>query len=279
MTKTVQKSYQIKKINSDTAPSFQITRLGIVSRDYSCIFRNGKRDFSFYMRDVLNALDNEKCDSVMFALYSVIQCKEFSVLEVLNSIELRYIKSVLIEEFIEEYVEEKVNKPRKATRFVIYFFNNENWSEYEFNQKFGTTTGLPRNVICDFVNIEIPKRIIGNSCVLLCGETNIVKYHPKCDKKVHDDFGLLNQIPDSVNVILNPIHDRMTRFEMKLKRAFLSKNNRIVISVWNRGRKDKNGNTRDGDKAAWTIFKNETLMDISSLPNKFGLEIGIVDCN
>lgn len=38
----------------------------------------------------------------------------------------------------------------------------------------------------------------------------------------------------ATKIILNPVHDKMTRFEMKLKRRFLPKNNRLVISVWNK---------------------------------------------
>lgn len=88
-----------------------------------------------------------------------------------------------------------------------------------------------------FVQYEIPQRIFGNSISLLCGETNIVKYS-KEKKKIIDIFKLNAAIPDYVQIILNPIHDRMTRFEMKLKRQFLSENNRWVISVWNKGKKE-----------------------------------------
>lgn len=134
----------------------------------------------------------------------------------------------------------------------------------------------------DFVKNEIPKRIIGNSCVLLCGEINGVKYS-QTYKKVQDTFGLRTAIKDT-NIILNPSHDRMTRFEMKLKRQFLSAQflseepGRWVVSIWNKGRKDKNGRVRDGKKPAWIVFHNGEEMKVETIRNNLGVEIGILDC-
>ena len=96
---------------------------------------------------------------------------------------------------------------------------------------------------------------MGNITVLLCGETNVVKYD-KGKKSVIDYFGVLKAIPSETRIILNPVHDRMTRFEMKLKRAFLSKHNRLVISVWNKGKTDKKGKNRDGRNPPWTIYSD-----------------------
>lgn len=271
MTKTLSKNLQPRGEAYGAAPSLNIKKLGIVSRDYTTTYGNGQRDFSHSMLDVLALLDGEGCDAVLFSLYSVIVTSTFSVLEVLKMAALRCIKVVLLEEFID-------SEPREAARFVVYYSLDRGWKEYEFKQSFGTTTGKSEQEINSFVNMEVPKRMLGNSCVLLCGETNIVKYSKKIDQQIHDDYGVLDQIPNEVKVILNPIHDRMTRFEMKLKRAFLSRNDRVVISVWNKGRIDKNGNTRDGKNPAWTVYKDGKSVDIAPLPNNFDLEIGIVDC-
>ena len=46
-------------------------------------------------------------------------------------------------------------------------------------------------------------------------------------------------IPKEANIILNPIHDYMLRPEMKLKREYLSRSERWVISVWNKGKKSE----------------------------------------
>ena len=65
---------------------------------------------------------------------------------------------------------------------------------------------------------------MGNCCILICGESNGVKYSRE-RRRVEDVFGLRRSLP-SGTVILNPVHDRMIRFEMPLKRSFLSKNGR-----------------------------------------------------
>ena len=64
---------------------------------------------------------------------------------------------------------------------------------------------------------------------------------------------------------------------MKLKRQFLSENGRWVISVWNKGKKDKNGKVRDGFNPAWTVFHNGKEKKVDLIPNQLGVEIGILD--
>ena len=135
---------------------------------------------------------------------------------------------------------------------------------------------MKKTEVDNFVANEVPRRVMGNCCVLLCGETNGVKYS-KHDKKIHDTFGLREAIPSAVNIILNPIHDRMTRFEMKLKGQFLSENSRWVISVWNKGKQDKNGKTKDGNGPAWTVFHDGNEIDVPRIPNEFGVEIGTLN--
>jgi len=212
-------------------------------------------------------LDDEGCDTVLFSLFSIISRKGYDCLNTLSG--LKNIKAVLLEEFQD-------GKNREAGRYVVYHRAPSGWEEYEFYQVFGTITGMPQQEIQDFVQNEIPRRTLGKCCVLLCGETNGVKYS-KVDKKIYDTFGLRKAIPPNAIVIINPIHDRMTRFEMKLKRQFLSENNRWVISVWNKGKQDKNGKTRDGNGAAWTVFHNGNELDIPRIQNDFGVEIGVLN--
>jgi hypothetical protein len=193
---------QIKSAKTDSAPCLRISRLGIVSRDYRHKYENGFRDFSQVMLEVLQLLDSKECDAALFSLFSLIPRDGFSVQNVLK--ELKHVKAVFLEEFED-------GKERKAMRFVVYHRKPQGWREYEFVQKFGTITGMPKKDIQDFVKNEMPKRILGGCCVLLCGETNGVKYFSK-DKEIKDAFGVRAAIPKNANVILNPIHDRMTRF-------------------------------------------------------------------
>jgi hypothetical protein len=71
----------------------------------------------------------------------------------------------------------------------------------------------------------------------------------------------------------------MTRFEMKRKRQFLSRKNRWVVSVWNKGKTFGDGKVRDGNGPAWTVFRNgeEKEVDVPLIPNELEVEMGILD--
>lgn len=252
---------------TESRPDLNICKVGIVTRDYQKKFSNGYRDFSHTLSQVLKQLDDERCDIVIFSLFSIIPRKGFDCPKAFS--DLKNIKAICLEEF-------QNGKSRKAGRYVVYYRAASGWKEYEFCQVFGTVTGMRKEEIDDFVKNEFPKRFMGNCCILLCGETNGVKYS-KGDKKIHDTYGLRKAIPSNVNVILNPIHDRMSRFEMKLKRQFLSENKRWVVSVWNKGKQDKNGKTKDGNGPAWTIFFNGKEKRVSRIQNNLDVEIGVLD--
>lgn len=254
---------------AELKPDLNIRKVGIVTRDYQKKFSNGYRDFSHILSQILRQLDDEGCDAVLFSLFGIIPRKGFDCRKAFS--DLKNIKAICLEEFQD-------GKSREAGRYVVYYLTTSGWKEYEFHQVFGTVTDMRREEINDFVTNEFPKRLMGNCCILLCGETNGVKYS-KGDKKIHDTYGLRKAIPTSVNVILNPIHDRMTRFEMKLKRQFLSRNERWVISVWNKGKQDKNGKIKDGKRPAWTVFYNGNEIDVPRIQNTFCVEIGVVNVN
>jgi len=233
---------QTDTANTVSAPCLNITKLGIVSRDYSRKYDNGYRDFSHTLPDVLKLLDKNGCNAVLFSLFSIIPRERLRILDAFRG--LKNIKAVFLEHFQD-------GKKRDAGRYVVYHRTSKGWSEYAFRQRFATLTGTSKREMDEFVNEEMKNRVLGNCCVLLCGETNGVKYSRK-NKRVEDTFGVRATIPSKTNIVLNPIHDRMTRFEMKLKRQFLSKKNRWVISVWNKGKEDKNGNV---------MRRQETFMD------------------
>lgn len=253
-------------IQTIAAPIVNITKLGIVSRDYRHTYENGYRDFSHEFPHVLHLLDDRGCDAVLFSLFSIVKRESYDPM--LNSNGLENIKAVFLEEFQD-------GDPRERGRYVVYHRTKQGWREYAFYQAFATITGMNKAAIASFVEHEVPKRILGNCVVLLCGETNGVKYSPG-DKIVKDAFDLRAAIPEQANIILNPIHDRMTRFEMKLKRKFLSDNHRWVVSVWNKGKEDKNGRLKDGSSPAWTVFYNGKEMAVETIENELGLEIGIL---
>lgn len=259
-----------KSETTNNPPELCITKLAIVSRDYRRRYKNGYRDFSHVLPKVLKLLDDRRCDAVLFSLFSVVPRESYDPFSALNG--LKNIKAVFLEEFQD-------SEPRERGRYVVYHRTNQGWRVYELSQVFGTLTGMTQSAIASFVSNEIPKRILGDCCVLLCGETNGVKYAPK-RKRVEDVFGLRAAFPQRTSVILNPIHDRMTRFEMKLKRSFLSENGRWVVSVWNKGKEDKNGKVRDGDHPSWTIFHDSKEMEadqVEQVENDLCVEMSVLD--
>ena len=270
-------SKTVKSINSPNL--MNIKKIGIVSRDYGIEDKNQFRDFSYAFENILLHLDKQGCDSVIFSLYTLVKRDSFDVMKTLNDMKTNNIKTIFIEEFSDNEDE------REANDFVIYFKDNNIWQEHRLKQKFPTLkyTKSFENKIIEPFKVEVKEqRLLGNCTILLCGESNIVKYS-KARKKVEDTFNFLELLNKDIKIILNPIHDRMTRFEMKLKRQFLSQNKRWVVSVWNKGKLDKNGNMRDGKKPAWTIYYDGKEKDIRpivcNIPNKVNIEIGILDLN
>jgi hypothetical protein len=134
-----------------------------------------------------------------------------------------------------------------------------------------------REEIENFAQKRIPERVFGSCCILICGETNGVRYDRSGAKNIHDPCGLRAAIPPHVQVILNPVHDRMSRFEMMMKRRFLSEGGRYVISAWNRGKFDKHGTTRDGSGPLWTVFYDGEAVHIPKVANSLGIDVGYLD--
>ena len=92
-----------------------------------------------------------------------------------------------------------------------------------------------------------------------------------------DPFGFSERLLASkVKVILNPIHDYMTRYEMRTKRRRYSLHGRTVVSVWNQGKGKES-------YLPWTVFHDgeERTEGVKELPTPFSdrpdIQIGIVD--
>ncbi len=99
----------------------------------------------------------------------------------------------------------------------------------------------------DFVDF-LPNRTVDGGAVLICGETNIIKLKRKPEPGFSDPYGALPVLSSMGPVILNPIHDYMTRYEMRKKRQHYSRGGKWVLSVWNKGK--RKGETR----LPWTAY-------------------------
>lgn len=277
LNEQLKQSNLLKKVENYPPPKLNgISKIGIVSRDYSKKDFNNYSDFSYTFNNILSSLDKTKSDLVLFSAYTIYNRNGFNVLSILESIHFTSIKAIIVEECSESTL-------KKGTTFIVYFKEKNCWKEYKLSQKFGNlkyTKTFEREIIIPFIDEVENKRLLGSCTVLFCGESNVVKYS-KNKKEVEDPFNYLGALNKDIRIILNPIHDRMTRFEMKFKRNYLSSQNRWVISVWNKGKTDKNGCVRDGKNPAWTIFKNGKEINVVPLhlniSNRIGLEIGLLD--
>ena len=123
----------------------------------------------------------------------------FNVQNILEELNFENIRTIFLEEF-------KDSEERVPLENVIYYQDKDKWREQRLTQKFARTNELTKKRIEDFRKEVKEKRIFGNFAVLLCGETNIVKYN-KDDKKIGDPHNYLPLLNEEIEVILNPIHD------------------------------------------------------------------------
>ncbi len=258
-------------------PQLTLNKIGIVARDY--MIASGNSDFSTDIITILKKLDDEGCDGVLFSLYTILKDNN-DILQRLNNLKFNNLKGVFIEEF-EWSQEGKSKTPEFKNQIIkIYHLEKNEWQVCCVKQLFGSLKDINEEGRRAFVKNLSTERSFGNISLIICGETNIAKYSSK-QTNINDIYNVLNAIPDSTKLILNPIHDKMTRHEMKKKRCYLSSKGRFVISVWNKGKVNKDGKTRDGDNPPWTVFYNGQELGVSSIDisgiNDKTIEVGILD--
>ena len=255
---------------TEPPPRLTPRKIGIVSRDYNRKYRNGFRDFSAAFDGALRTLDEEGCDTVVFSLYSIVPRKGFRPFK---SVHLQNVRSVLYQEFID-------GRKREGGPCLVFYRRANKWHRYCLPvggiPKLRGSKKAKQKRVEEFKREAMPGRILGNCCAILCGEINCVPYHPSTGR-VGDDFGLRRSIPPEVTVVLNPGHDWMSRFEMPLKRKFLSQQGRWVISLWNKGKRGKNRKPRDAKGDPWTIFHDGREVCVEPEENHIGVYIGIVE--
>jgi len=252
-----------------------INKIGIVSRDYRNREKNGHRDFSYAFKSILTTLDEQACDSVLFSLYTIDKRTSFNVENILKELNIKNIRTIFLEEF-------KDDEERIRLENVIYYQDKDQWREQRLTQKFARGNELTKKRIEDFRKEVKEKRLFGNFAILLCGESNIVIYN-KNEKKIRDPHSYSPLLDKDIKVILNPIHDKMTRYEMKLKRKYLSKQKRWVVSIWNRGKSDKNGKVKMDHKNphGWDIYYDGMEKELKpinhNVDNQGDIQIAIVN--
>src|SRR3989339_903797 len=93
-------------VNRRIQPNLKVSKVGIVSRDYRYEF-NGHADFSSNLEKLLNILDREGCDVILFSLFSFRTRQGFSIKKYFAN--LINIKLVIFETF--QFDERNIYKP------------------------------------------------------------------------------------------------------------------------------------------------------------------------
>lgn len=257
-----------------------VSRVALISHDYSK--RQGRArkdalgrfDFSGVMTRVLRTVDKKKVDTAVFSLFTIHGSPGDA--QALSPDDCSTLRVVALEVYGGAH--SKMSPPddvkrRGANEFIVFVREGKTWTPFAcFQQAFGKRVGVD---IPGFVRHELPRRVCGDIAFLLCGEINALKYVP-ANKRVEDVDGVLTGLGE-LKAIFNPIHDKMTRFEMRLKQEHLSRNGRYVLSTWNKGKRNIAGNTTDGPSPAWRVFHNGILVFPEPLHNDLGIEIGVIE--
>lgn len=239
-----------------------IKKVAVVSHNYNLSNSHGHQDFAEHASQIHSVCDGEGCDTILYSLFT---WDENSPIQRNHKTLFGDLKS------IQRVILEVGNK--KSTNKTVEVWLKEEERPRIMDQCFAKSTD-PYERKREFIR-SIPKRIVGNSLVAICGESNIANYMPS-NGNFRDEFGFNGELEaHGIRVVFNPLHDYMTRYEMKKKRAYYSKNQRMVITVWNMGRGRESS-------IPWTVFYNEEditahVREVSpQINDRFDIRIGIV---
>ena len=239
-------------------PKPDIKKIGLISRNLA------KTDeFANSFKEAIKILDDQGCDTVVVASWSF-----RNGTDPLADVKPIHIKTVLF-----EFRKGDNDEAAKDNSYVVASVDGGNWKQYRIQQLF--TSQRDADNLQVFVEETLPKRIIGNACVLLCGEINGVTYS-RNKATTTDEYKFCCNVGGS-NVVLKPGHYRMLRHEIEKKRSYLSAKNRWVISVWNSGHKFGKARTMDGKGPPWSAFYDERSVKVDPIETALPLTIGIVD--
>ena len=220
--------------SASAAAAGRISRLALVSHDYNVEDSRGLYDYTEHFSQVNHLCDQQGCDTVLYALYtwddrSPLPRNHTDIFSGLLRIQ-RVILEVgqLFDRYDHvEVWQRDVDCPLVAT------------------QRFAKSAaaGYCKQAFLD----DLPRRVVQDGLLVICGETNIAS-----SVRGSDDFFDPYQFADflrdmGVRLVLNPVHDYMSRHEMRKKRRYYSLGGRAVISVWNQGKKRES-------RQPWTVY-------------------------
>ncbi len=241
----------------------EIRKIALIAHDYNVPDSRGLYDYSEHFTRINKLCDDQGCDTILYALYtwdatSPVARTHGSIFD-----GLKYVQRIVLE----------VGQPPDSFDHVEVWVRCQQ-QPIMAHQRFATSTSSTHDKQ-QFLD-DLPSRQIGTALLVICGESNIVKLK-RASKTFEDWFGFCDRMQDlKTRVVLNPIHDYMTRYEMKEKRQFYSQNGRTVVSVWNKGRGKESWLpwTAFHDGEEWTDRVHELEVPFAERPD---IRIGIVE--
>lgn len=248
---------------STQEPAARIGKIALVAHDYTVPDCRGFYDYSEHFSRINRACDDRGCDTILYALYTWHSASP--VARTHDSIfdGLEHVQRVLVE----------VGEPPDSFDHVEVWRRGQE-EPVVARQRFAVSsasTGDKQRFLDD-----LPARQIADALLMLCGESNIVRLK-RASKSIEDVFGFRDRLRElKARVVLNPIHDYMTRYEMREKRRFYSRDGRVVVSVWNKGRGKESW-------LPWTVFhdgqeRTDQVQEIETLfAERPDIRIGLLD--
>jgi len=243
--------------------NFLVKKVAVVSHNYNLLNRYGDQGFTEHFAQINKVCDSEACDTILYALFTWDEKSPVprNNQNIFNN--LKNIKCVILE----------VGNKKSVRKVVEVWLKNE--EQPHLLEQYFAKSSDPYAHKREFIR-NIRNRIFGNGIVVICGESNIANFAPK-EGSFKDPFSFNSILKSNgVKFIFNPLHDYMTRYEMKKKRGYYSKDQRAVITVWNQGK-------RKGESAIpWTFFYNgeDLTGKVQELPRQIAtrpdIRIGIV---
>jgi hypothetical protein len=223
--------------------AFLVKKVAVVSHNYNLINRYGHQDFAEHFSQINKVCDSKACDTILYSLFT--WDEKSPVPRNCQNIfkNLKNVKCIILE----------VGNKKSVRKVVEVWLKDE--EQPRLLEQYFAKSSEPYELKREFIR-DIRKRVFGNGIIIICGESNIANYVPK-DGSFKDPFNFSDNLKSSgVKFVFNPLHDYMTRYEMKKKRGYYSKNKRAVITVWNQGK-------RKGEAAIpWTFFYNGEDMTV-----------------
>jgi hypothetical protein len=241
----------------------QIRKVALVSHDYNVTDSRGMYDYSEHFARINKLCDEEGCDTILYALYT--WDRDSAVPRNHDSIfgGLANVRRVILE----------VGQPPDSYKHVEVWLRGQQ-APMLAHQRFARSLDHDHNKR-HFVR-DLPTRQMADAALMICGESNIVKLK-RASNTFEDPFGFCDYLQRSgTRVVLNPIHDYMTRYEMRAKRCYYSVGGRTVISIWNQGRGKESS-------LPWTVFHNgvertNTVRELQHpFPDRGDIRIGIAE--